>query len=470
MNRRQFLIASGAGLIAGPFSVSAQQGGERVVVAGAGLAGLSVALELAKSGYRVTVVEGRTRAGGRIHTIGDAFAEGRYVEAGGESAGSGYQRFFGYASQLGVAVEEVEADAPRISTLMKGVVFRPDRQGAHPYSLAGEEAALSPPALLSKHLRAMGEEAGADPARLRYYDGLSLGEALRARGVSRQAIELIEISLNYNDIETVSTAGVLWDLRRRGRGGGLLKRIRGGNGRLTDAMAAAARRAGAVFIYGATVMRVDHSAQGVRVGVQKTGGARETIEAERFVSTIPAAVLRDLIFDPALPEAKSRAIRGLAYTAITKIFLQGRRDFWDAAGFGSTLWTDTPAERIFAVGGETGDPRAVFTMWLDGKGAALPDSLAEQERVQWGLKTFSSVVPGAAGKLEGGISVSWANDPFARGAYAHLLKGQFTTLHQHLAPPAGRLHFAGEHTAENNSGMEGALESAARVVEEIRSK
>jgi monoamine oxidase len=79
-------------------------------------------------------------------------------------------------------------------------------------------------------------------------------------------------------------------------------------------------------------------------------------------------------------------------------------------------------------------------------------------------------LPAAANSVEGGATYSWANDPWARGAYAHFLQGQVTTLRPHLGTPTGRLHFAGEHTAENKSGMEGALESAERVVAEIRAR
>lgn len=441
-----------------------------VVIAGAGLAGLAAAYELAKAGYKVTVVEARTRAGGRLFTLREPFTEGRYVEAGGETAGSNYQRFYRYIAELGVATEDVEGEVPRLSLLMKGKLFKSDQPGPHPYGLTGEEATTNPPALLTKHLRAMGEEVAANPTKLADYDKLSLAAALRVRGVSNQALQLIEISLNYNDIETVSAAAPLLDLKRRGRGGGLIKRVRGGNSNLIVALTLAAKRAGVTFVYGSAVTRVNHNKTGVRVTVSNLMGGQEVVEAEDFISTMPASLLRDVIFEPALPEAKVRAIRELAYTRITKVFLQARRAFWDAAGYGSTLWTDTVAERIFPVFTDANDQRGLFTLWLDGKGTLAPDRLSDAERVKWGMKTFAQTLPAVANAIEGGATYSWANDPWARGAYAHFLTGQVTTLRPHLGAPVERLHFAGEHTAENNSGMEGALESAERVVAEIRGK
>jgi monoamine oxidase len=469
ITRRQFLAsAATASAVFSARSACAQS--QSVVIAGAGLAGLSAAYELAKSGYKVTVIEPRTRAGGRLFTLREPFAEGRYVEAGGEIAGSNYQRFYRYVADLGVATEEVEGDAPRLSLLMKGKLFKSDQPGPHPYGLTGEEATTNPPALLAKHLRAMGEAVVSNPAKLAEYDKLSLAAALRARGVSNEAIRLIEMALNYNDIETVSAAAPLWDMKRRGRGGGLLKRVRGGNSNLIAALSRAAQHAGATFFYGSAVTHVAHDATGIRVTVREASGTQEIIAAANFISTMPASLLREVSFDPALPAAQARALRELPYTRITKIFLQARRSFWEAGGYGSTLWTDTAAERIFPNLAAPHDQRGLFTLWLDGKGTLEPDRMSEAERVNWGIKTFTQALPAAANSVEGGATYSWANDPWARGAYAHFLRGQVTTLRPHLGAPTGRLHFAGEHTAENNSGMEGALESAERVVAEIRAR
>ena len=58
--------------------------GRSVVVAGAGLAGLTAAVELQKSGAQVTVLEARDRIGGRVWTVRNGFAEGQHAEAGGD--------------------------------------------------------------------------------------------------------------------------------------------------------------------------------------------------------------------------------------------------------------------------------------------------------------------------------------------------------------------------------------------------
>ena len=56
--------------------------GVSVLVAGAGLAGLSAAYDLAAKGATVTVVDARDRVGGRVWTIRDGFVEGQHGEGG----------------------------------------------------------------------------------------------------------------------------------------------------------------------------------------------------------------------------------------------------------------------------------------------------------------------------------------------------------------------------------------------------
>ena len=63
--------------------------------------------------------------------------------------------------------------------------------------------------------------------------------------------------------------------------------------------------------------------------------------------------------------------------------------------------------------------------------------------------------------------MSWAREPYSRGAYSNYLPGQVTRLKPVMAKPWHRLHFAGEHTAFTSPGMEGALESAERVTDEL---
>ena len=93
MERREFL-RQGA-LAAAAFSVPSlaiqltsqdrlerKGAAKRVIVMGAGLAGLSAAYELTQAGHDVTLFEARTRPGGRVYTLREPFSDGMYAEAG----------------------------------------------------------------------------------------------------------------------------------------------------------------------------------------------------------------------------------------------------------------------------------------------------------------------------------------------------------------------------------------------------
>ena len=92
LTRRQFLrrsaiAAAGAGLITTPLArgattITLKGPAKKVLVLGAGMAGLVAAYELTQLGHEVTVLEARMRPGGRVHTLREPFADGLYAEAG----------------------------------------------------------------------------------------------------------------------------------------------------------------------------------------------------------------------------------------------------------------------------------------------------------------------------------------------------------------------------------------------------
>jgi monoamine oxidase len=259
--------------------------------------------------------------------------------------------------------------------------------------------------------------------------------------------------------------GILWEGRRRANIGTKAMEVIGGNDQITNALFEKSRKNGVKFVLNARVLQIAHTAGGVLVSFTSEAGKMQTLEADKLVCTIPFSVLRNIKFSPTLADAKMQAINNLAYTKITKTFLQGRRDNWDKQNLGSMIWTDTPCERIFSAAGKRGETRGIFTVWTEGDGASVPDGLSDKKRIDWTKKEFKRVLPQL--KIEKSATKSWGNDEFARGAYSHFTVGQLVDLQPFIKTQAGPIHFAGEHTAEFAPGMEGALESAERVVREI---
>lgn len=478
-NRRDFLLLSGGIVLANSKIVSAKPR-KKIIVAGAGLSGLSAAYELASRGYQVTVIEGRNRVGGRVFTLKEPFLDGQYAEYGGELIGNGYKRMLAYANKFKVPYEEVPWEfetGGSVTNLQGGIgttailketlypigsVLEP-----HPYNLKGDEAKSLPPALLARNIRQMLREVGENTQKLNELDKISLADTLRARGVSETALKLINISLNYNSIETVSAGGVLFEMQRRMSAGATANRVINGNFEIPKAFLKNAKLKGVKFIFQAKIKQISHTSTSVKVSFQDKNGKLVALEADKLVCTIPFSVLRDVRFSPSLPEVKNEAINNLDYTKVTKVFMQGDRFEWDSRNVGSSVWTDTALERIFVNAGTRGDNRGIFTVWTEGESSFPLEKMNDEVRQNWTKTQFESVLPFMKNSIERTAIISWTNDEFAKGSYATFKKGQFVSLKPHLKTQVGAIHFAGEHTAEFAPGMEGALESAERVVKEI---
>ena len=78
--RRSALAVAGVGLVPPPLVRTAPA--KKLLILGAGMAGLAAGYELSKLGHHVTILEARTRPGGRVCTLRDRFADGLYAEAG----------------------------------------------------------------------------------------------------------------------------------------------------------------------------------------------------------------------------------------------------------------------------------------------------------------------------------------------------------------------------------------------------
>jgi monoamine oxidase len=104
---------------------------------------------------------------------------------------------------------------------------------------------------------------------------------------------------------------------------------------------------------------------------------------------------------------------------------------------------------------------------MAGAAARRATAMPERERLTTALAGMSKVYPRIVEQFEGGASKTWDDDEWSRGAYAWFAPGEMMSLMPHITSPEGRVHFAGEHASTTPGWMEGALESAERVVREI---
>jgi len=389
----------------------------KVVVVGAGFAGLAAAEALASRGTEVTVFEARDRVGGRVHSR--RLENGAVVELGAEFVLPGYDVLRETAARLGLALYE------------KGTLYG-DREPRDGPPVTREDLIAA-----DERLRDPGPGSIAD-ALERHVASPGTRAAVAARLAVSSAYELED-----QDAATLAEGAA-------GFGDFVSHGINGGNQRLALALA---QRLGGAVRTSAAVAGVAWSKRGV---VVRAGGTE--VAADACVLATPAPHALELDWDPPLPDWKRAALVAVRYGQAAKLFLP----LTEPAPPSQTLsvplrfWTWTQHESPVAAS-FAGSPTAL--------------RLLEVER---GPATWAEAVRRLRPDLEyangSPLLSTWHDDPWARGAYsARTLSSPLAD--EPLARPVGVIAFAGEHTAGRwHALMEGALRSglrAAREVEEL---
>src|SRR5262249_49119208 len=135
---------------------------QRVIVLGAGLAGLCAAYELQNLGHHLTIVEAQSRPGGRVRTLRQPFAPGVYTEAGAESIPGAHNLTQGYAREFGLKLVPFSVPGTRTFFYVRGQRVTPtDTAAVWPYELTAEEKSLGRAGLFRKYVDAASEQARA---------------------------------------------------------------------------------------------------------------------------------------------------------------------------------------------------------------------------------------------------------------------------------------------------------------------
>lgn len=446
---------------------------KKVVIVGAGLAGLSAAYALSESGHQVIVLEARTRPGGRVYTLREPFSDGLYVEAGALFIADSHELAMRYLKLFRLPLVQV---SPRhLATLffLRGRRVRVDEDGHAdwPLDLTRQERRLGFFGMSDRYVssgsREMGDisDPGWPPKALLHYDRITFSEFLRRQGASPAAAALLRAS--YFDVwgDGIDTVSALFLLRDHA----FLTRakewysVKGGNDQLPKAFAA---RLAEHIVYGAPIVRIEHTQREVRATFLQAGSP-QTITGDHLVVAIPFSVLRCIEVRPRFSAAKQRAIQDLPYTSIARVFLQSRKRSW--AGDGPAAWagSDLPIMLVREPTYNQPGPRGILESYMAGPQARRVATMQEDERIRFTLEHMEQVFPGLRQHFEAGVSKCWDEDPWARGDYAWFRPGQMESLLPHIARAEGRVHFAGDHTSAMPGWMEGALQSGQRAALEI---
>lgn len=439
--------------------------GRKVIILGAGVAGLAAGLKLRETGHDVTILEARTRPGGRVHTLREPFSDALYAEAGAGRIPVTHALTLEYVSRFNLELDPFYPDwgADVLLWRNKRVVVpyggKADlTQLRVNFTQREREAGFAGLSKLylektREEIRALPAAGWPYPAFNRYKD-VSYGDFLRQQGASSDAIEYLAQGFEDDSLFDYAHDAVSHAVPQ-------LWKIRGGNDLLPRAMAQPLKEQ---IRYGAEVRRIEQNAARVSV-TYISGGIHYTEAADRLICTIPFTVLRDIEVSPAWSTGKARAVRDLYLGAVARVFVQTRTRFWERQKLNGFATVDQPMELWSPTFNQPGT-RGILMSYIYERLAREYSAQTPQAQIDRTLELFEQVHPGVRENFETATTWSWLNEPYSRGAYLVTKAGQFEQL-KYVATPEGRVHFAGEHTSPWPGWIQGALHSGLRTANEI---
>lgn len=454
-----------------PFTPLERKGApKKVIVVGAGLAGLAAAYELSQAGHDVSVLEVRLRAGGRVRTLRDPFSDGLYAEAGARLFSDSYKRLLSYAQRFDLPYAPMPATAfPTIYHLRgKRLVQKPGEPVEWPYRLSPEELQLGPVGLAMKYMLPTLKEIG-DPSAPAFklepfmkYDKLSFNDFLRAQGASEEAVQFLQDTSWFGPgAETTSALHYLVAYMATFFLGQGFYAFLNGNDVLPSAFASKLQDR---IHYGAQVEQVKHGSRGVEA-VFKRAGSYHSMKADHAIIAVPFSHLRHMEVNPALPPEDASLVDDLEFAPVVRIYLQVSKRFWATDNVSGSANTDLPIQEVAEQPlhpPATSTPRRILETIVQGSEALRLSELDEAERMAFAIEHMEKVHPGLRDHVEGGTSKFWGH-----GAYSQFKPGQMANWLPRVARSDGPLHLAGEHTSMFAGTMEGALESGQRAAREV---
>jgi monoamine oxidase len=444
---------------------------KRVLIIGAGLAGLSAAYELTRAGHDVTVLEAQNRPGGRVQTLRDGFADGLHAEAGATRIPDHHDFTRRYVEHFGLTLDPFQPRDTATVYYVRGQRIRvaPGTEVDWPHALTPEERKLGRSGIRRKYIESAFSELGDvtdpawPPASLEKYDRMNRSDFWRSRGASAEAIALMSLGGFDDRSETVSALFMLRNAALN-RSLGRHSKIRGGNDLLPKAFAA---RLGERIHYASAVTRIEQNKQGV-IAVFQHAGSLQKMTGDYLICAVPFPVQKNIEVSPPFSVEKRQAIERLPYHSLSKVFLQSRKRFWIEDGLDGFATTDLPIGQVWDMTCSQPGVRGILQAFPISAHSRHVTAMPESERVRFALKHVARVYPGMREHFEGGVAKSWDEDKWARGGTSFYKPGQMSTLLPHVSLPEGRVHFAGEHTSVWIDGwMQAALESGNRVAGEV---
>jgi monoamine oxidase len=469
--------------------------GTKVIILGAGIAGLVSAYEMRRAGFDCTVLEARERPGGRNWTLRGGsrlvftdgttqtcgFDEGNYFNSGPARLPSIHKTILGYCNELGVALE-VEVNSSRRSLLQNDGVFggAPIRQGQAVNDSRGHIAELLAKCVqqgaLDQAFSKEDHEAlleflksyGALKADYQYRGSARSGDqqmpgAGDQKEIPREPLALSEI-LRSKFCRPMLFEEAL-DMQPT-----MFQPV-GGMDRIAYAFAA---KLGDIVRYNSPITEIRKTASGVRVSYPDKGGKTISLEAPYCICTLPVPVLKNVPND--FSTRVKMAMEQVTYDSAYKVAWESRR-FWEQDGdeiYGGLSWlTSGPVSTVWYPSAGLMSRRGVlisgYSMENYDDFGKLPSTEA---KIAASRAAVEKLHPGKSKELQKPLYMCWGKVPYSLGSWVS--RGPdyppvdeeiyYDGPYREFIVPDDRIYFAGDHCSRIIGWQEGAALAARRAI------
>ena len=480
--RRGLIKSAGAGAIAlsalGRLTPAARAAAApRIVVIGAGLAGLTCAYRLKQAGYAAQIYEASDRLGGRCWSIRGAFADGQIAEHGGELIDQGHNAIRNLVHEFGLTLDNLlRAEA-------NGTDLRGYFNGS-PYSIDDITDDLKQVwQKIHSDTSAAGYPTTFDSStqRGRELDRMSIVDWIEESvpgGMGSRLGQLLDVAYNIEygaESSVQSSLNLLYLLGFAGQGQLRLfgksnekYHVRGGNDQIPARLGAALA---AQITTGAELIAIRKTPAGgyslsVRIGSKTT-----TLTADKVVLALPFSILRRSVDVSAagFSDRKLLAIRELGMGTNSKLHVQFRSRPWNALGCNGDTLADTGYQNTWEVTRAQSGASGILVDYTGGTIGASFGTGTPTQRAQKFLTQIEPVLPGLTQQWNGRATVDfWPAYEWTRGSYSYWKVGQYTSFASIEGRQEGNAHFCGEHTSIDFQGyLNGAVETGERAAGEV---
>lgn len=443
---------------------------KQVIIVGAGLAGLSAALDLHRAGFRTTVLEARERVGGRVLTFREGFQEGQYAEAGGEFIEDFHHRMIELAEEFRLKMEPVGSGDWGAYLSLDGKTGWAYDETLWGVNLAKEQDKIwTALAELGKLIRDPHYPQTSPQAYT--LDQQSVRDWLATLDVHPLAKKMYALRIRSEyTVEPYQMS--LLDLARWGRYyyedpfvPRNAFRIKGGNDQLPQAM----MRVLPDVRLGSPVTHIRQAGELLEVTYKTPTGTSETVRANYVILALPLGPLKNIAITPPLSPNYQAILNRLSYGAVTKVMVQYNRRLIEL-GWEAYALTDLPITCTTHPTLRQEGKFDIVTAYTGADAGSAFSEMTDEARIKATIEQIDQICPGSAQYVETAQTIAWRNEPYTIGSYAAFGPREVLAFWDLLRRPVGNLYFAGEHVASHQGYMEGAVESGQRVAREIIKK